>query len=133
MKKLQWLGLFDDTVIGIPDLTPAQVLQHILEKKWKMEPDDKDMIVMQHQFDYIRLGSHRKLYSTLVITGENSQLSAMAKSVGLPVAITSKMILTGKITLTGVHIPVDRQIYEPVLKELAEFGIRFQEQDIKIS
>ena len=133
MKKLEWLGLFSDEVIGVPDLTPAQVLQHILEKKWKMDPEDKDMIVMQHQFDYIRLGSHRKLLSTLVVTGENPNLSAMSKSVGLPLAITSKLILQGKINLTGVHIPVHRQVYEPVLRELAESGIRFEEQDIRVS
>ena len=133
MKKLEWLGLFSDEVIGVPDLTPAQVLQHILERKWKMEPEDKDLIVMQHQFDYIRLGSHRKLYSTLVIKGENSHLSAMSKGVGLPLGITSKLILQGKINLTGVHIPVQKQVYEPVLKELVKFGIRFEENDIRIS
>ncbi|HYW96811.1 MAG TPA: saccharopine dehydrogenase C-terminal domain-containing protein [Bacteroidales bacterium] len=133
MQKLSWLGLFDATPIGIPDLTPAQVLQHILEKKWKLDKEDKDMIVMQHQFDYMHLGSHRKLYSTMVAVGENSNLSAMSKCVGLPLAITSKLILEGKINLTGVHIPVDKQVYEPVLKELAEYGISFEERDIKIS
>ncbi len=133
MEKLAWLGLFDHTIIGIPDLTPAQVLQHILERKWKMDPDDKDLIVMQHQFDYIRLGTHRKLYTTLIVTGENSHLSAMSKSVGLPVAIISKLILQGKIDLTGVHIPVQRQVYEPVLQELDNLGIHFEENDVRIS
>ncbi len=133
MNKLTWLGLFEDIPIGIPDLTPARVLQHILERKWKMEPDDRDLIVMQHQFDYIRLGKHRKLFSTLVVTGENSQLSAMSKSVGLPVGITSKLILEGKINLKGVQIPVHKQVYEPVLKELERYGISFGENEVVIS
>jgi saccharopine dehydrogenase-like NADP-dependent oxidoreductase len=133
MKKLTWLGLFEKTKIGIPGLTPARVLQHILEQKWAMEKDDKDMIVMQHQFDYIMLGEHRKIYSTLVIKGENSIETAMSKSVGLPVAITSKLMLEGNLDLKGVEIPVHRQIYEPVLSELREYGIEFLEREISVS
>ena len=133
MNKLKWLGLFDDKKIGIPELTPANVLQHILEEKWAMNEEDKDMIVMQHQFDYIRLGSHRKLYSNLIIFGENSHNTAMSKTVGLPVAITSKLILQDRTNLKGVHIPVEKQIYEPVMDELKEFGIEFKERDVEIS
>jgi saccharopine dehydrogenase-like NADP-dependent oxidoreductase len=133
MMKLKWLGLFEDTKIGIPDLTPANVLQHILEKKWKMEEEDKDMIVMEHQFDYMLLGRHRKLYSTLAVIGENSTETAMSKTVGLPVAITARLILEGKVDLKGVKIPTDKQIYEPVLKELKKFGIEFKERDVLVS
>jgi len=133
MDKLKWLGLFEETVIGIPDLTPARVLQHILEKKWAMEPGDKDMIIMEHQFDYIRLGKHRKIFSTLVVIGENSSKTAMSKTVGLPAAIVSKLILEGKIDLSGIHIPVAKQVYEPVLHELKDFGIEFKERDVVIS
>jgi saccharopine dehydrogenase-like NADP-dependent oxidoreductase len=133
MKKLAWLGLFDKTIIGIPDLTPAEALQHILEQKWAMDPSDRDMIIMQHQFDYIHLGNHRKMFSTLVVTGEKNPHTAMSKTVGLPIAIAVKLILQGKISLRGVKIPVDRQIYEPVMKELKEYGIEFTERDILIS
>jgi len=133
MHRLSWLGLFDDTKIGIPDLTPAQILQHILEQKWQMEDNDKDMIIMQHQFDFIRLGNHRKLFSTLVVSGENKLNTAMSKTVGLPIAIAAKLILEGKINLTGVHIPVHQEIYEPVLNELGEYGIKFEEKEISIS
>jgi saccharopine dehydrogenase-like NADP-dependent oxidoreductase len=133
MERLKWLGLFDETKIGIPDLTPAQVLQHILEKKWKLEEDDKDMIIMQHQFDYIRLGTHRKLYSTLVVIGDDQVHTAMSKTVGLPVAIATKLILEGKINLTGVHVPVSQEIFDPILKELEEYGIKFAEKDVKVS
>ncbi|MCF8380417.1 MAG: saccharopine dehydrogenase NADP-binding domain-containing protein [Bacteroidales bacterium] len=133
MDKLKWLGLFDETVIGIPDLTPARVLQHILEKKWAMEPGDKDMIIMEHQFDYLRFRQHRKIYSTLVVIGEDSTKTAMAKTVGLPAAIVSRLILENKIDLTGVQIPVEKQVYEPVLHELKEYGIEFKERDVLIS
>jgi saccharopine dehydrogenase-like NADP-dependent oxidoreductase len=133
MERLKWLGLFDETKIGIPDLTPAQVLQHILEKKWKLEEDDKDMIIMQHQFDYIRLGTHRKLYSTLVVIGDDQVHTAMSKTVGLPVAIATKLILEGKINLTGVHVPVSQEIFDPILTELEEYGIKFAEKDVKVS
>jgi saccharopine dehydrogenase-like NADP-dependent oxidoreductase len=133
MEKLKWLGLFEDTVVGIPGLTPAKVLQLILHRKWQMDPEDKDMIVMQHQFDYMRLGHHRKLYSTMVLRGEDTVNTAMSKSVGLPVAIATKLILEGKIQMKGVRIPVEKEIYEPVLNELEEFGIVFKEEEVVIS
>lgn len=133
MKKLEWLGLFEEIKIGIPDLTPANVLQHILEQKWGMDKNDRDMIVMEHQFDYIRFGDHRKLYATLAITGENSSDTAMSKTVGLPVAISSKLILEGHTDLKGVQIPTKKQIYEPVLEELKGFGIEFKERDMLVS
>ena len=134
MKKLEWLGLFDGRKkIGIPDLTPAQCLQHILEQKWRLDPGDKDMIVMEHQFDYMRLGSHRKLYSTMVVIGEDQVHTAMSLTVGLPLGITAKLILQGKIGLKGVQIPVAKEVYEPVLNELGNFGIQFHERDFKLS
>jgi saccharopine dehydrogenase (NADP+, L-glutamate forming) len=133
MKKLSWLGLFSEEVIGIPDLTPAMALQHILQQKWGLEEGDKDMIVMQHQFDYIHLGTHRKTYATLVVTGDDPLNTAMSKTVGLPMGIAARLLLEGKIPLRGVRVPVYREIYEPVLTELEEFGIRFEERDCRIS
>jgi saccharopine dehydrogenase-like NADP-dependent oxidoreductase len=134
MKKLEWLGLFDNQkIIGVHGLTPARCLQHILEQKWHLDPGDKDMIVMEHQFDYLHLNSHRKLYSTLVVIGEDQVHTAMAITVGLPVAITAKLILQEKIKLTGVHIPVSKEVYEPVLSELRDYGIKFEERDFRLS
>ncbi|RPJ79164.1 MAG: saccharopine dehydrogenase [Deltaproteobacteria bacterium] len=133
MNKLEWLGLFTEEVIGIPELTPAQALQHILMKKWQMGPEDKDMIIMQHQFDYIRLASHHKTFSTMVVKGDDQVNTAMSKTVGLPLAIAVKLILSHKIGLRGVQIPVHKEIYEPVLRELESFGISFEEKDIRVS
>lgn len=133
MEKLKWLGLFEDSVIGLPGLTPARVLQMILQKKWQMGPEDKDMIVMQHQFDYIRLGKHKKLYSTMVLRGEDTVNTAMSKSVGLPVAIATRLILENRVHAKGVCIPVEKEIYEPVLDELEKYGILFTDHEIVIS
>lgn len=132
MGRLQWLGIFDDTKIGIPGLTPAKVLQTILEKKWSLKSGDKDMIVMQHQFDYMDGDLRKKIYSTMTYIGKDSYNTAMAATVGLPVAITARLILENKINLKGVHLPVIPEVYEPVLKELEQHGIRFIEEEVVI-
>jgi saccharopine dehydrogenase-like NADP-dependent oxidoreductase len=132
MERLKWLGIFDDKPIGIPGLTPAMVLQTILEKKWSLEPGDKDMIVMQHQFDYLEKDVRKKIISTMSYVGKDSFNTAMSATVGLPVAITSRLILEGAIHLKGVHLPVQKEVYEPVLKELEQFDIKFFEEEIII-
>jgi saccharopine dehydrogenase-like NADP-dependent oxidoreductase len=132
MKRLKWLGIFEDKKIGKAGLTPAKVLQSILEEKWSLEPNDKDMIVMQHQFDYIENDVRKKIYSTLTYIGEDTYNTAMAATVGLPVAIMSMLILEGKIRLTGVHLPIMKEVYEPVLKELKKYKIEFVEEEVVI-
>jgi len=129
MKRLTWLGIFETKKIGIPGLSPAKVLQTILEKKWSLEPGDKDMIVMQHQFDFLEKDVRKKIYSTLTYVGSDEYHTAMAATVGLPLAITGKLILEGKINLKGVHLPIIPEIYEPVLEELKEYGITFTEEE----
>jgi saccharopine dehydrogenase-like NADP-dependent oxidoreductase len=129
-EKLKWLGIFDDRKIGLKRATPAQILQKLLEEKWTMDPDDKDMIVMQHEFKYTTKDNEDKMIvSAMAYIGENQENTAMAVTVGLPLAITTKLLLTGKINLTGVHLPTDKQIYEPVLEELEQFGIHFEEKE----
>ncbi|MBN2173561.1 MAG: saccharopine dehydrogenase NADP-binding domain-containing protein [Bacteroidales bacterium] len=128
MYKLRWLGLFEAEKIGLKNATPAQILQKRLEEKWKLEPEDKDMIVMQHRFEYEMNGLEHTLVSSMVVEGKDSVHTAMAQTVGLPVAIAAKKILLGEISLTGVHIPTKKMIYEPVLKELEKYGIAFKEQ-----
>jgi saccharopine dehydrogenase-like NADP-dependent oxidoreductase len=127
-QKIYWLGLFEDTIIGIENASPAQLLQAILEKKWTLGSDDKDMLVMQHQFDFLLDGRKNKLNSSLLVFGEDPRYTAMAKTVGLPVAIAAKLILNGKIQSTGVRIPISKDIYIPVLNELSENGINFIEE-----
>jgi len=132
MKQLEWLGLFDNRRINSASmkLSSADILQTLIEEKWKMRALDKDMVVMQHQVDYERKGMIVKLKSALVATGENRQYSVMAKSVGLPMAILAKKILLGELQINdlhGVQIPTMPEIYVPVLKELQKYGIEFVE------
>ena len=129
MDRISWLGIFDDTRIGVPGLTPAKVLQKILEEKWQLGPGDKDMIVMQHQFDYEKDGVEKKRFSTLVYVGEESPHTAMSVTVGLPLAMVARRILEGNYKQKGVQLPIQADIYNPVLKELEAYGIRFVEEE----
>jgi saccharopine dehydrogenase (NADP+, L-glutamate forming) len=129
IKKIEWLGLLGHEKVALKQASPAQILQNLLEKKWKLEAGDKDMIVMQHIFEYETLhGDKRKLFSSLIVKGENEQDTAMAKTVGLPLGIAAKLLLEKKIDLSGVIIPVQSEIYLPVLKELEKYGVEFLEK-----
>jgi saccharopine dehydrogenase-like NADP-dependent oxidoreductase len=123
-RKLKWLNFFNNEAIGLSGpSTPAQILQHILEKKWTLLPEDKDMIAMYHLLSYDLQGKSFELRAHLVVEGENADRTAMAKTVGLPLALAAKFILNGQISSPGVHIPVQAEFYGPVLKELEELGI----------
>ena len=122
------LGLDDETMINKGYCSAADVLQFILEKKLALKPDDKDMIVMMHEIAFETAGKKQEITSSLVVKGEDSLHTAMAKTVGLPLGIAAKLILEGKITKTGLHIPVNAAIYEPVLAELQKHGIIFNEE-----
>lgn len=130
MSMLEWVGIFDDRAIGLDQATPAAILQKLLEEKWSLEEDDKDMIVMWHRFDYELDGKVHELHSSLVTIGEDQTYTAMSETVGLPVAIAAKMILNGTMQLTGVHMPILPSIYEPILDELSTFGINFIENHV---
>ena len=124
--KLKWLGLLDDKKTGIPNATPAQLLQKLLEEKLAMKPEDKDMIVMQHIFVYDLNGKTHKRTASLVLKGENKIYTAMAKTVGLPLGIAARLVLENKIKISGVQIPVVKEIYIPMLEALKEQGIEFK-------
>jgi saccharopine dehydrogenase (NADP+, L-glutamate forming) len=132
MDRLRWLGIFEDTRIGIAGLTPAKILQKILEEKWKLDPNDKDMIVMQHQFDFEKEGIHKKRFSTMVCIGKDTRNTAMSLTVGLPLAMVARRILEGDYRERGVQLPIQREIYNPVLEELTTYGIRFVEEEIPV-
>lgn len=127
-EKMDYLELFSDKKISLPEGTPAQLLQALLEEKWKLKSGDKDMIVMQHQFEYSLNNQSKKIMSSLVVIGKDPNHTAMALTVGLPLAITVKNFLTGKFNLHGVQIPTVKAIYEPMLKELEENKIIFTEE-----
>ena len=127
-SMLEFLGFFDDSLVPETAKTSADVLQYLLETKLAMQPADKDMIVMLHEIEFETAdGRKKKIESSLVVKGEDSLRTAMAKTVGLPLGIAAKLILEDKIQLTGVHMPIHKEIYEPVLKELENLGIIFKE------
>ncbi|MBL0329535.1 MAG: saccharopine dehydrogenase NADP-binding domain-containing protein [Bacteroidetes bacterium] len=130
LKKIEWLEIMTDRKIRLKDATPAQILQDLLEEKWLLKENDKDMIVMQHEFEYSLKGQTKKITSSLVVKGEDQTYTAMAKTVGLPLAIVSKLILQGKIKARGVTIPTSKEIYEPVLAELETLGVTFVEKEV---
>jgi saccharopine dehydrogenase-like NADP-dependent oxidoreductase len=129
--KLLELDLFSKTAIsGLKNATPAQMLEKILANKWTLQPDDKDMIVMYHKFGYELNGETKQIDSTMVCLGDDQTYTAMAKTVGLPVAIAALKILNGEITTPGVQLPISKEVYEPILKELEDYGVLFNEFEV---
>ena len=129
--KLVELDIFNATKkIGLKNATPAQMLQKILSDSWTLQPEDKDMIVMHHKFGYELDGKKHQIESSMVSIGENQTYTAMAKTVGLPVAIAALKILNKEITTPGVQLPISKEVYEPILKELENYGIFFKEKEV---
>ena len=129
---LQYLGFFENAIIPPQANSSADVLQYLLEKRLAMNPTDKDMIVMVHELGYKKEDQEYYNHSSLIVKGENNMRTAMAKTVGLPLAIAAKLILQEKLKLTGLHIPILAEIYEPVLEELTKQGIQFEEKTMQV-
>lgn len=130
-EKLLELNVFDtEKTIPLKNATPAQILQFILEDSWSLHEDDKDMIVMYHKFGYELDGKQFQIDANTVVKGESRTHTAMAKTVGLPVAIATLAILNKKITTAGVQIPIRKEVYEPILAELKDYGVLFKEYDV---
>ncbi len=129
--RFEWLGLFDDTPLsGLQNPTPAKVLEQILTGKLVLNEGDKDMIVMIHEFEYALDGQLYSIESHMVNIGEDQTYTSMSNTVGLPVAICAKMMLTGALKTTGVTLPVQKEVYMPILNELEQYGIRFTEKEL---
>ena len=129
-NKLLELDIFNnEKTIGIKEASPAMALQKILEDSWTLQPGEKDMIVMYHKFGYEIDGTKKQIDSTMVCLGDGDRATAMAKTVGLPVAIAALKILNSEIKEYGVQIPISKKIYAPILLELEEYGIRFRESE----
>ncbi len=127
--KLLELDLFNrNKKVGLKNATPAQILEKILSDSWTLKPNDKDMIVMYHKFGFVLNGEEKQIDSKMVCLGEDQTYTAMAKTVGLPVAMATLLILNGKITTPGVQLPIRKEVYLPILKELEEYGVVFHEQ-----
>jgi len=130
IEMLEWLDIFSNEKTGVKNGTPAQILEAILAKKWKLQPEDKDLVVIWHKFIYTNKSTLREeiLTSSMGITGDDSVHTAMARAVGLPLGIAARLYLTGLLNLSGLYIPTIREIYQPVLEELSQNGILFKEK-----
>ncbi|WP_299398540.1 saccharopine dehydrogenase C-terminal domain-containing protein [uncultured Gelidibacter sp.] len=130
-EKFEELDIFNrHKMVGLKKATPAEILQKILMDSWTLHDDDKDMLVMYHKFGYELDGKMHQIDSTMVALGEDMTYTAMAKTVGLPVAIATLAILNGKIVTPGVQIPITKEVYGPILSELEEFDIKFTEKEV---
>lgn len=129
--KLLELDLFNpNKIIGLKNATPAQILEKILTDSWTLQPNDKDMIVMYHKFGYELNGVKKQIDATMVCLGDDQTYTAMAKTVGLPVAMATLQILNGNIKTPGVQLPLNKEVYLPILKELEEYGVVFHEKEV---
>jgi saccharopine dehydrogenase-like NADP-dependent oxidoreductase len=129
LSKIKWIGLLANDVLPKLKGSPASILQMILEEKWALKSEDKDMIVMQHQFE-VKAGSNTKrITSSLICIGEDQERTAMAKTVGLPLALAVELFLDGKIKQRGLALPISPEIYNPLLSELKNQGIIFKETE----
>ena len=129
--KLLELDLFNpNKIVGLKNATPAQILEKILTDSWTLEEHDKDMIVMYHKFGYEINGKQKQIDSTMVCLGDDQTYTAMAKTVGLPVAMATLQILNGNIKTPGVQLPINKEVYLPILKELEEYGVIFNEKHV---
>lgn len=129
LDRISWLGLFSNEMIGLQAATPAQILQKVLADKWGMKQQDRDLLVMQHQFEYTFDHVTKQIISSMSYEGQNRENTAMAYTVGLPLAIAVKLIATGEILPVGVNIPTLPEIYSPILDELETFGVKFVEEE----
>ncbi len=130
-EKLVELGLFDHhQYFPMKSGTPAELLLHILKQVWVLGEDETDMIVMYHKFGFEKAGLKRQIDSYMVVEGKDHSHTAMALTVGLPVALTAERMLRNSIPLKGIHIPTSQELYEPIVPKLEEFGIRFHEVEV---
>jgi saccharopine dehydrogenase-like NADP-dependent oxidoreductase len=130
--KLLELDIFNSNkIVGLKNATPAQILEKILSDSWTLQPNDKDMIVMYHKFGFEIDGEKRQIDSKMVCLGDDQTYTAMAKTVGLPVAIATLLILNGKITTPGVQLPIKKEVYLPILSELEQFGVVFKDKEME--
>jgi saccharopine dehydrogenase-like NADP-dependent oxidoreductase len=129
-RQMLFLGIESKVDLPLNFRSSADILQYIIEKKLAITEGDKDMVVMLHEVEYSVEGKRSVINSSLIVKGEDSLRTAMAKTVGLPLGIATKLILQDKIKITGLHIPLVPEIYLPVLNELEKNGVVFNERTL---
>jgi saccharopine dehydrogenase-like NADP-dependent oxidoreductase len=128
MNRLAFAGLFSDRALSGTSKAPIDALCDSMAASMAYAAGERDMIVLRHEFGVVlRNGGTSRRFATLIAFGEPGGDSAMARTVSLPAAVATRLILDGKIAATGVRIPVEPEIFEPVLHALEPAGITFVE------
>lgn len=130
IKQMEWLGLFSKRRIKFSRATPALLLETVLLDKWTLKPKEKDLVLMQHEYDYVLEGERKTLISTMALKGKSGKDTALAKVVGLPMAHLLKKVMKGEIKEMGMDVPMQKEIYKPLLKEMEEYGIVFKDKHV---
>lgn len=125
--KIVETGVFSNKPLPFASATPAAYLQALLETEWQLQPGDQDRVVMHHILDWEKNGKTLRWTSSLDLKGEDDIHTAMAKTVGLPLAMSVELLLENKFPERGVLIPLEEWWYAPVLQKLKNFGIAFSE------
>ncbi len=128
MDKLDWLGLFERRKIKLKRATPAKIIEDLLERKWQLAENDKDLAILMLEFKYRLNGKNYKQTTTMSLIGNNSHDTAIAKVIGMPIGICVKLLMEGKIPPKGIKTSVSPSVYHPVLEELKDFGIDFKDK-----
>lgn len=130
MHQLKWLGILENNALGVTGKTAADYLQGLLEQKWSLNTNDRDMVVMQHRIWYEQEGIQQAIQSDLTYIGTDARKTAMADLVGLPLAVTTRLFLEGKLPIPKKAIPVQPEIFLPVMTLLEDVGVRFTEHQV---
>lgn len=128
LKTLEWLGLLSEKTISFDRGSPLDVLADLMKERLELKEGERDMVILQHEFVAEYNDRTEEMTSTFIDYGEPDGYTSIAKMVGLPAAIASRLIMEGKIDFKGVHIPVKKESYEPVLKGLEKEGVNSEER-----
>ncbi len=127
IRNLRYLGLFDETVLECGGHTPAEMLMYLLRTRLSIPTGGRDVVILHHVLDVrTRTNSEERVTATMVTEGE-AEFTAMSRTVGLPTALATRLLLEGKLTLTGSLIPTHPAVYRPVLAALEAEGLAFRE------
>jgi len=132
LDRLAWLGLFDEGPLPASAGSPLDLLERLMLAKMGYGAGERDMIILRHEFEAAYPdGSGERISSTLIDFGVPGGDSAMARTVGFPAAAATNLVLEGRLKRTGVLIPVEADLYAPILYELKSRRIVFREERVK--
>jgi len=127
LKAIEWLGVLENELAPEGKNSPFDLISDLMIGKMMMSEDERDMVIMQHILQVTRSDGNQETIVARLLDYGNREYTSIARTVALPAAIATVLILEGKIIEKGVHIPIKKSIYQPVLAELASLGIAMKE------